>query len=246
MGMILFNGVSSRDHGVIIEEYPELNHGARRGEAYQVAGRNGTFYAEDGTYDNYVQAYKIAVREGLHRRADLRASDLASWLLVPSGFCRLEDSFEPEYFKMARFAGPLNIAQIMGRYGRSTLEFDCLPERWLKTGEREHELTNNQFITNPTPFPSKPIIKIKRTGTINIRVNNDLFMSITEQTNTVIIDCEAETIKTADGTDLYNSTIFYHSYADFPTLQPGVNTVDNTRGSQDTFKLTVIPRWYVL
>ena len=121
MGMI-FNGQSSWDHGLIITAYPSLNHGAKRAEAYQIAGRNGTFYREEGTFDNYIQTYEVAVREK-NRRADLRAADIAAWLMAP-GFCRLEDSFEPEFFKMARYAGPLNIEQILGKYGICT--FVCI------------------------------------------------------------------------------------------------------------------------
>ena len=93
MGVIIFNGKSSKDFGIIVEQYPAINRGAKRGEAYQIPGRNGTFYSEDGTYDNYVQAYNVAIIEK-NRGAAARCADIAAWLSVP-GFARLEDSFEP-------------------------------------------------------------------------------------------------------------------------------------------------------
>ena len=70
MGVIIYDGTSSKDFGIIVEAFPAMNHGAKRGEPYQIAGRNGVFYDEDGTFDNYVQSYQIAIREGLFRPAD--------------------------------------------------------------------------------------------------------------------------------------------------------------------------------
>lgn len=245
MGVIIFDGQSSRDHGIIVEEFPALNHGAKRGEAYQLAGRNGTLYREDETYDNYVQAYSVAIKEGRHRRADLRAADIAAWLLGSSGFCRLEDSFEPEYYKMARFAGPLNIAQIMGRYGRCTLEFDCLPERWLKEGEKPLNLASNSVVFNPTSFTAKPLITISKNGAINLQVDGTTILEVASlgQSATVVIDCDACTIKAGGFGDLYSATTFYTTYNDFPTIKPGRHTI-SVDGGADT--ISVVPRWYVL
>ena len=249
MGVIMFNGKSSRDYGIIVEEYPALNHGARRGDAYQIAGRNGTFYDEDGTYDNYVQAYNVAIREGRFRRADLRASDLASWLLGTSGFCRLEDSFEPEYFKMARFAGPLNIAQIMGRYGRCTIEFDCLPERWLKSGE-EPIVSYNSYtvpaIFNPTGFASKPLIKLYGgTGLLSLTVNNIHYLDVSGQGSSgpVVIDCDSGTVIDGSGNNIMGTVTFYGTYNELPIFKSGANTVElntNVTGYE------IVPRWWTL
>ena len=242
MGVIIFNGKSSKDFGIIVEQYPSINRGAKRGEAYQIPGRNGTFYSEDGTYDNYVQAYNVAIIEK-NRGAAARCADIAAWLSVP-GFARLEDSFEPEYFKLARFAGPLNIDQIMGRYGRCTLEFECQPERWLKSGDEEIQLTDGT-IYNPTGNVAKPIIRIVRSATTVLSVNNDAFMSIggySSGNTNVYIDCENGTIIDGQGNDLYGSTVFYKNFQDFPVLEPGTSTIAATNSTL----VYVTPRWWVL
>ena len=247
MGVILFNGKSSVEYGIIVEKFPSINHGAKRAEAYQIAGKNGTYYREDGTYDNFVQAYLVSIKEGAARRADLRSSDMAEWLLNSPAFCRLEDSWEPEYFKMARYAGPLNIEQIMGAYGKCTLEFDCLPERWLKSGEQELDISVTGTIHNPTKNTAYPILKTTKIGDVTVAVDgvNVLTVGVSESgvQTTVIIDCENGTIQTSAGVDLYGSTTFYTDFHEFPKIPPGNHTI--TASGTGTV-LIVRPRWYVL
>ena len=173
IGFFIFNGVNSRDHGIYIESYPQSCHAPRRGTPYTVAGRNGSEVDEDGTYDNYTQPYNINVKEGNARRADLRSSDLAQWLTGEPGFLRLEDSFEPEYFRLARFAGPINIDQIMGRWGRAQIEFECQPERYLVSGEKPYNLRVNDTITNPTGRTAFPRLRVAGSGTVYVTVANN-------------------------------------------------------------------------
>lgn len=244
MGLIIYDGKSSKDFGIIIEAFPAMNHGAKRGEPYQIAGRNGVFYDEDGTFDNYIQPYQIAIREGLFRPADKRCADIQAWL-SGSGFKRLEDSFEPDYFKLARYAGPLNVEQILGHVGRCTLEFECQPERWLKSGETPIVASSSMLtIHNPTPYTAKPLITINRSGDTVVKIGNDSFMEIsyTSGTATVTIDCDAGTIYSGT-TDLYPATSFFHTYPDFPALAAGSDT---TITATNASNIEVTPRWYVL
>lgn len=244
MGMIIFNGESSRDHGIVIEKYPETVHPAKRGEGYQIMGRSGTYYHETGCYENVIQPYGIAIREGRFRRADLRSNDIAAWLLGSSGYCRLEDSFSPEEYRLARFAGPMNIEQILGLYGRCTLEFDCKPERWLKSGEKALNIKTTASVYNPTIFAAKPLIKITSSSNMIVKINNVLFMTITTSEElTAVIDCEEMTVRHPVGVSLMNKTTFANEWNEFPTLEPGMSTFTLT-GNETVFE--VIPRWWTV
>lgn len=243
MGLIIFDGQSSRDFGIVVEQYPSINHGAKRGNAYQVPGRNGSFYNEDGAFDNYVQSYPVAIRE-MNRGAAARCADVQAWLSKP-GFFRLEDSFEPEYFKIARFAGPLNIEQILGHWGRCTLEFECQPERWLINGEEPVDVTVTGQIFNPTPYTAKPLVRITRSSTTVVALGADTYLSIGGYVSSdpdVVIDCEAGTIMSGKGVNLYGSTVFSFPFNDFPVLAPGDNVLTATNSSL----VEIVPRWYVL
>ena len=158
---IYFNGKSSADFGLIVEYYPESVHAARRGELIPIPGRNGVIIREDGAYDTYSQTFQIWFRNTLNRDTFQTARDVAEWLLGASGFCRLEDTYEPEYFRLARFVGPLNVETVLKNHGRATLEFDVQPQRYLKSGETPLTFTGGSSATimNPTQFEARPMLK---------------------------------------------------------------------------------------
>ena len=134
--------------------------------------------------------------------------------------------------------------QILGHVGRCTLEFECQPERWLKSGEAPLVANASSIsVHNPTPYTAKPLIKIVRSGNMTVSVGGVSLMLIADVTGlgTVTIDCDAGTI-TAGGVDMYGSTTFYTRYYDFPELPPGDVTISATNATQ----ITVTPRWYVL
>ena len=252
IGFFIFNGVNSRDHGIYIESYPQSCHAPRRGTLYEIAGRNGSGVDEDGTYSTYTQPYNINVREGAARRADLRSSDLAQWLTGEPGFLRLEDSFEPEYFRMARFAGPINIDQIMGRWGRAQIEFECQPERYLVSGEKPYNLRINDTITNPTGMTAFPILRITGSGTTTVTVTNGEetlcgISAILGTGHTITLDSEKYTAYFEDGANASESigwTAGPSDYHLFPELRKGATTITTSGGT--VTGLEIIPRWWTL
>lgn len=130
----IFNGQKSSDFGLWIASDPHAIHPARRGDGFTVPGRNGVIVREDGSYDTYTQVYDVFIdsnSEGIYERA----RRIAEWLLGSRGFCRLEDSFEPLYFRSARCAAQLDIENRLTRFGRAQIAFECQPQRFLKSGE---------------------------------------------------------------------------------------------------------------
>ena len=129
-------------------------HASRRGDLISIPGRNGVIVREDGSFDTYEQEYQISFSQAAQNRDPYQtARDIAVWLLGSRGFCRLEDIFEPEYFRLARYSGA----------------FDVQPQRYLKSGETpisyEGDSTTSFAITNPTRFEARPLLKFIDTST---------------------------------------------------------------------------------
>ena len=164
---IYFDGKSSADFGLIVEYFPESVHAARRGELIPIPGRNGVIVREDGAFDTYTQQYQVWFRNTMGRDTYQKARDVAEWLLSASGFCRLEDTYEPEHFRMARFVGPLSVETVLRNHGRVTLEFDVQPQRYLKSGETPLTFSGGttSTVTNPTQFEARPLLKFTDTST---------------------------------------------------------------------------------
>jgi len=269
MDIILFDGRPSTDFDMIVTEYPVLSRGVRRGDAYQIAGRNGTQVREDGTFDNYTMTYKVGFPED--RGPSVTTAEIAKWLLGSSGYCRLEDSFEPDFYRLARYAGPLNVEQLLDKYGTALLSFDCQPERYLKTGEKAVTLFENvdlanlpdmstsKKLNNPMNFTSRPLIRLTGRGEIALHIfsyndlseQTNLFISFPpESDNTILIDCDDySVVNGADGID-WSSIVSYSGDLVLFRLVPGENEVEvSSVGTTDpgvVTKLEIIPRWWTV
>jgi len=160
---IIFNGRSSEDFGILVEQLPNSVHASRRGDTYTVPGRSGSLVHEENAYENYTLAYAIWFRDPFnHRNVYQIARDLAAWLLTSSGYCRFEDSYEPDVYRLARYAGPLDVETPLRTAGKAVLEFDFQPRRYIKTGNQEIALTSGvTTINNPTAFEAQPLIQVK-------------------------------------------------------------------------------------
>jgi len=93
---------------------------------------------------------------------------------------------------------------------------------------------------NPTPFASKPLIKVTGRGTLGI---GEYILTITgAATQTLYIDCETMEIYTIEGTvPTGASSLVSINKNDFPVLEPGTNYI--SVGSGIT-AVTITPRWW--
>ena len=93
---------------------------------------------------------------------------------------------------------------------------------------------------NPTPFESKPLIKVTGRGTLGI---GEYILTITGTTSqTLYIDCETMEIYTIEGTvPMGASSLVSINKLDFPVLKPGMNNI--SVGSGIT-AVTITPRWW--
>lgn len=166
----IFDGKNSLDYGLYMASDPNAIHPARRGELFPIPGRNGSIVREDGSYDTYTVTYDVLF-DSKDKASDVyvHALEVAAWLLGSRGFCRLEDSYEPEYFRLARCAAQMSVENRLARFGRAQIPFEVQPQRYLKSGETpisyEGDSSTAFSITNPTRFEARPLLKFIDTST---------------------------------------------------------------------------------
>lgn len=234
--MIVWAGQSSNDLRVVVEHYPAQPRPQQRYEVQTVPGRNGTLLLAENAYQNYTQPYDVyisAERPGLPRAA--RA--VVAWLCAPTGYQRLEDSYEPDVFRLAYFAGPLDISNILNRYGRATLEFNCKPQRYLKEGELTVTLSHSGASLYNPGMEALPLITVYGTGPGTLTAGGRT-VQIKSLDGSLTLDSEIQ--DAYKGTLNKNSTI---STPEFPVLPPGESPVTWTGGIQ---RVEIVPRWWVL
>lgn len=228
MSDFIFNGVSAEEMGLRIERYPVIHKPRKRLTPITVAGRNGELHISDGSYENIVIRYECWWKNAnLNFPTARTAHEVAQWLYSAPVGARLEDTYDSTVFRTATFQGPLDIENILDRYGRVTLEFQCRPEAWLKSAETALSFTQSGgFLNNPTPFATKPLIHVVGAISGGLRVGDRMLTLVFPgmETHDIWIDCEEqEAWEVVDGVEVSaNITI---RGADFITIQPGRNDV---------------------
>lgn len=242
MGIITFNGQSSRDLHVVVEHPPAYDTPEKDYMITSIPGRNGDLILDNGSYKNVDREYDIAIDargDGFSRTVGA----VMSWLRSASGYARLEDSYDADYYRMACYRESLSVENIFDQAGRATISFDCMPQRFLKSGEQPVTFTTPGFISNPTLFNAKPIISATLPLDANgVIVVGDQQLNITglEEgaglTITIDLDCDLQ--------DAAQEGVNWNKYISgkFPELVPGANAISFS-GIQS---LSIIPRWWTI
>lgn len=232
----VFNGRSTREFGMAVESYPDQNAPKRCRTAIKIPGRCGSLHQDEDAFENIDVNYKVWFRGDLPTPEQAHA--VKSWLLSPKGYQRLEDKYDPNYFRLASFTGPMNISNILSRYGKCKITFDCDPRCFLKNGELPIELENGGTLLNPTAFASTPLIRVYGNGEGSVTVAG-VTVQILEMTTGMVLDCENEwAYALGDVGQSLDSTIYA---PEFPKLQPGENRVIFDGG---VTAVQIVPRWW--
>ena len=162
--MIVWNGISSDEIGVIVQHYPKVTLPKRKVEVIQIPGRNGDIIIDHEAYENYEQSYEVFLEADKYGGLEAVMPKLSAWLTGSYGYQRLEDSYFPEFYRMAYIANAHEFASYFNQYGFGTLTFNCAPQKFYKSGEREILVTNGQVIYNPSEMSAKPRIRFYING----------------------------------------------------------------------------------
>ena len=117
-----------------------------------------------------------------------------------------------------------------------TLTFDCMPQRWLLSGDAQQTFTSNGTIYNPTLYTAKPLIRAYGTGSMTI---NGTTVQITSANQYTDIDCEL--MDAFKGSTNCNGNIVLTN-GKFPTLAPGMNNITKS----GITSLVITPKWWTL
>ena len=220
-GLLVYGGEASDDYGMVIAEAPAFDKPVRKATAFKVPGRNGTILIQEDAYEDTNRVYKVWLADDAKKNLTETVSALTAWLISQNGYTRLEDSFEPDYYRMAYYNGGNEVSNEFMQYGEASLVFTCKPQRFLKEGEHPITVINGKQIYNPTRFTAKPFIHLEGVGVVTISIGGKvLSANIADYIN---IDCEAMNAFRLDSENMNNNIS-----GEFPEILPGVNTIGIT------------------
>lgn len=161
-----FDGESSRNYGVYITGEAVYNAPARDVEMIKIPGRNGEFALDNGRFENIEVTYPAGIFADNEADFAAAVSDFRNFLASRSGYCRLEDDYNPNEYRMAVYKSGLDVDPKLLQAGEFEITFDCKPQRWLTDGETAVTVASGDELTNPTLFESQPLLAVKGYGTL--------------------------------------------------------------------------------
>lgn len=229
---LTFAGKSSRDFGVFISGAKTFGSGARDFEQISIPGRNGDLLFDNGRFKNV----KVTYSAYIVRNFNTNYNAFNSWLMSKRAYARLEDTYQPDIYRLAFFSAGLQSEPVIRLgVGAFNIEFNCKPQKYLKSGEIPVTYTGAGEIYNVTEYDARPLIRCYGTGgTVTV---NGIRVNVTGCSAYVDLDCDL--MEAYEGAANRNGTTTLLD-GDFPVLKPGSNAVSFTGWS----KVEIVPRWW--
>lgn len=234
MNNLYFAGKCSSDYGIYISGENTFNAPSRDYESIEVPGRNGELLIDNGRYKNITVSYPSFIRTKFSQNAEMARA----WLLHQHGYQRLQDTYNPQYFRLAKFEGPLNFdTRFLNLSAECELFFNCKPQRFLVSGETDIILTQNSLLYNSELFDALPLIKVYGNGSGSLTISN-ITVELNEIDDFIMLDCDTQ--NAYKDYQIKNSTIHAST---FPYLSHGSNEISFTG---NITKIEIKPRWWTL
>lgn len=233
MNFFIFGEKRSCDYGIYISGSGTFNAPERDEESVEIPGRNGDLIISRNRFKNITVKYPAFIRKDFTKNVEAAKG----WLLYKTGYLRMEDTYHPDYYRMAQFKGPIDFdVRFLNRAGETTLLFNCKPQRWRKDGESPIKILTPKSIYNDA-FPALPLIKVNGTGAGNLYVGA-FSIKILELEDYIMLDSDLQ--DAYRDTQNKNSAI---STSAFPVLETGENTISWDGGIEN---IEITPRWWTL
>lgn len=231
---LIYGDVDTRAFGVGIFGDQLAKAPERDQEFVKVPGRDGDLILDNGRYNNITVSYKAYIIDNYNENI----KGLRNALMSRKGYQRLQDTVNPEEYRLAK-AIPFEIDEHgVLRAAEFTMQFICKPQRFLVAGDIPIEVTGSATILNQYEESAKPLIRAYGTGSFSI---GGISVQITSANGYTDIDCELqEAFKDTLATNR-NSYIVLPQ-GKFPVLAPGENAVTIS----GLTKLEITPRWWIL
>lgn len=163
-----FDNESSRSYGIYITGEAVFNAPERDVQMISIPGRNGTFALDKGRFENIEVTYPAGVFASTETDFAQAISDFRNFLCSRKGYVRLSDEYNPNEYRMAVYRSGLEVSPAQLRAGEFDITFDCMPQRYLTSGETAISVSDGQTLVNPTLFESSPLLEFDGYGSIGI------------------------------------------------------------------------------
>ena len=213
MNKVIFKGIDSTlIKGLIISELPPITKPRMRVLETQIDGVDGSIIEELG-YEPYDKEMLI----GLKQDADI--DEIIDYF---NGEGDIVFSNEPDKFYKVKVIDQIDYTRLV-RFKTATVRFRTQPFKYLykETYQKFENPTGTLVALNQGLEKSKPIIKIKGTGTVSFSLENQVIFSY------VFPSGETEVVIDSEKQDAYLGNVLKNRnmVGEFPIFKRGRNTI---------------------
>ena len=222
MGNFKFGEHSTKDFDLVIQAPPTYNFPEKDVSVEHIPGRNGDLIIDNNCWKNTERTYSIAsvFRPGTDFISN--SERLIKWLTSTEGYHRLEDSYDPDVYRLGSFKNSGSLTNYYDKATAINVTFDCKPQRYLKNGEKSVEFSGSvATLENPTGYYSLPEITIKNI----LPLENEVLLFTIQNDNKVTSVVSFNKIRSAN--DPYDITLNSELQTAYSTQQGDINSYIN-------------------
>ena len=242
MNTFTYNGVSSYDLGLRIESKNVFSAPQYDVKFQSIPGRDGDLILPNGRYPNVQVTYSVFLPAKTLTELQEKITAVKAWLYTePDRYHELRDSYDTGSFRRAVINTALDIEDQLNKIGVFTVSFSCLPFKYLDSGQTAVTVASGNSLTNPTPFASKPLIRVNGSGDGVLQISNSsgvLRLQMEGISSYLYID--SEQMNCYKGAASMNDAV---TASGFPALTAGQNAFSFSGGITS---IKVTPRWVTL
>lgn len=221
----IWNNIDCRSMGIIMRGPAAIVRPEERVQHVEIPGRSGDLTELEGEniYNSYIQTVSFSVRGGF------RVREVYKWM---RGAGYVTFSGEPDRRQEARIIGAVTLNKVSRNLDNwaGDVQFYCQPLKQLLTDSPVQITSSGSAVQNTGDVESKPRIKATASGTSMVITAGGNSLAIINLTNgqDYYIDSEIMEVYNSDRSALLTK----NSLGDFPTLQPGSNTITGSGWSK--------------
>lgn len=242
MGYVIFNGISSEDLDAVIQYKPQHEFPEKEYDVIHVPGRSGDIIIDKHSYKNVKRTYNLACPFSSVNKFHELSSKIIKWLESANGYAILEDSYEPDVYRKAIFRSEGSLPNLFDTLTAINIEFECKPQRYLKSGLTKYDNVTSNFIKINYPietiiYKSLPVIRFKlnsyfknNKSSIKIKItgNKKWYITLSKDKDNqvklpekffdnnyyIVIDCNEQQCYLDNGTSKENANLYINCKAD--------------------------------
>lgn len=231
MNKIIWKDIeSSAIKGLMICELPPITKPGMRIKENTIDGVDGSTIEELG-YESYDKSMLI----GLH--GDFDIDEIIKYF---SGEGNVVFSNEPDKYYKAKIFEQIDYTRLL-RFRQATVKFRVQPFKYEYEEDRNILITfteDSYSVTNKGNYFAKPVMTIRGTGSITIKLNNNILFNyeFPENDTEVVIDAQKQ--------DAYLGDMLKNRYmtGDFPRFEVGESII-TWEGNVESIDFSLVSRW---